>query len=137
MNEHDLVQEWLAIANEDLEAARLLFDQPHRKLLEIICYHCQQSAEKSLKGYLQAKGDEVPRTHEVGELCRLCSAFDITFKAFQVPSERLSLYATHLRYPNRVEVDEKEAVRAIRWAKELLELSEKLCAELLPGNQTN
>jgi len=45
MDRQDVVAEWLQIAYEDLDSAQFLFDHKHPKPLEIICYHCQQSAE--------------------------------------------------------------------------------------------
>jgi HEPN domain-containing protein len=40
-------QSWFEYAENDLEAARILSIQVKPKY-EIICYHCQQSAEKNL-----------------------------------------------------------------------------------------
>lgn len=40
-------------------------------MAEISCYHCQQSAEKYLKGYLVLYGKNPPRTHDLDELCKL------------------------------------------------------------------
>ena len=64
MYEHDIVAEWLQVAYDDYDTALYLAQKPHRKPLEIICYHCQQSVEKSLKAFLCASGVEIPRTHE-------------------------------------------------------------------------
>jgi HEPN domain-containing protein len=113
MNDRSLVDEWLEIANDDLDAAQYLFERPHRKQLEIICYHCQQSAEKSLKAYLCANGIEVPKTHEVGLLCHRCNELDSAFSDFFDDCEDLEIYATQTRYPNRIEVDEENAKQAL------------------------
>lgn len=43
MGEPEL-REWLRFARDDLEAATLLLGSSPRKC-EIICFHCQQSAE--------------------------------------------------------------------------------------------
>lgn len=43
------VKEWLEFAKMDLDAAKHLNDTFYPKPLQIICYHCQQSAEKALK----------------------------------------------------------------------------------------
>ena len=51
----DIVSEWLQAAFDDYDSAKYLFDRPNKKALEIICYHCQQSAEKCLKGLLVLK----------------------------------------------------------------------------------
>ena len=48
--------EWLDIAKTDLGVARHLYDTYHPKPLEIICYHCQQAAEKAIKAVIVANG---------------------------------------------------------------------------------
>lgn len=46
-----LVLSWLTKAQHDLAAAEVL-SQSVLSLLDTAIYHCQQAAEKSLKGYL-------------------------------------------------------------------------------------
>ena len=57
MDKDDIAKEWFKIAETDLESAEYL-----QKMvpvpIEIICYHCQQSAEKYFKGYLILKGND-------------------------------------------------------------------------------
>ena len=53
------VQQWLIKSQHDLEAARLLFSS-QSSLLDVAAYHCQQSVEKSLKGYLTCQDLERP-----------------------------------------------------------------------------
>ena len=43
------VKQWLDYAAQDLGVAWHLFENYHPKPLEIVCYHCQQSAEKAIK----------------------------------------------------------------------------------------
>jgi len=45
---------WFEYAENDFEAAKILSLQVKPKL-EIVCYHCQQCAEKMLKGYIASK----------------------------------------------------------------------------------
>ena len=45
------VKEWLQLADDDLYSAQIL-NETIRRPYEIICYHCAQSVEKYLKGYL-------------------------------------------------------------------------------------
>jgi HEPN domain-containing protein len=60
----DEMVEWIMIAGEDLSSAKLL-NGLYPKHLEIICYHCSQSIEKYLKGYLTYKGISPPKTHNL------------------------------------------------------------------------
>ncbi|SPF52644.1 hypothetical protein SBF1_5970006 [Candidatus Desulfosporosinus infrequens] len=51
MDKTSIVNEWLDFANKDISSAKYLLDM-RPVPLEIICYHCEQAAEKALKGYL-------------------------------------------------------------------------------------
>ena len=114
--EYDIVAEWLQIAYDDYDSAFYLFQKPNRKPLEIICYHCQQSVEKSLKAYLCANGVEIPKTHDTGMLCRRCTEFNNAFSEFLELCEEVTVYATETRYPIRIEIDEAGAKRNLHQA---------------------
>lgn len=58
--------EWLDFAYMDLSAAEHLLTM--RPLpVEIICYHCEQAAEKFLKATLVQFDREPPKTHDLKE----------------------------------------------------------------------
>ena len=46
------VNEWIIFSDRDLKTARHIYDTMQPVPLEIVCYHCQQSAEKALKAFL-------------------------------------------------------------------------------------
>lgn len=62
MDNMQIANEWFEFAELDLKTAIYLLDMKP-KPNEIICYHCQQSAEKFLKGYLVSEGEEIKKTH--------------------------------------------------------------------------
>jgi len=74
----ELVAEWLGFADNDIDTA-LLLKEMRPQHFEIICYHCQQSAEKYLKGFLVAKEQMSPKTHDLTTLCNLCTEYDNNF----------------------------------------------------------
>jgi HEPN domain-containing protein len=49
----EIVQEWLAKADEDFEFARINFEEG-KSFFAQICFHFQQAAEKYLKSYIIA-----------------------------------------------------------------------------------
>ena len=51
MNNKDIAGEWFMFANNDLNSAEFLLNMKPLPL-EIICYHCQQSAKNILKDIL-------------------------------------------------------------------------------------
>ena len=58
-------EEWIRIAEEDLEAAEHLSET---SLYRMVCYHSQQVAEKILKAVLTEQGIEFSRTHNILDL---------------------------------------------------------------------
>ena len=59
------VKEWLNKASGDLASARVLAGVNH---LANALFHCQQAAEKSLKGFLTWNQSPFRRTHDLEEL---------------------------------------------------------------------
>jgi HEPN domain-containing protein len=116
MNEAEIINEWLEIAYQDYSSAKFLYDNMIPKPLEIICDHCQQAAEKSLKAYLCAIGVDIPKTHEVKRLCDMCAETDTTFSELFSDCEELEVYATETRYPLRIDIDDSHAERALKQA---------------------
>ena len=58
--------EWLRYESMDIDSAQQLYTQqqnPRQRPIEIILYHCQQGAEKSLKAYMVQNGLFPPKTH--------------------------------------------------------------------------
>lgn len=46
------VQQWFTFAQKDLAVAKHLRDTFYPEPMEIICYHCQQAAEKAIKAHI-------------------------------------------------------------------------------------
>ncbi|MHB1336842.1 MAG: HEPN domain-containing protein [Candidatus Humimicrobiaceae bacterium] len=91
-------QEWQRLAAMDLSTAEYLKNM-NPLPIEIICYHCQQSAEKYLKGYLVFCGMAPPRMHDLDELCKLCLKFSDSFKSMSDQCSDLTAYGVQPRYP--------------------------------------
>jgi hypothetical protein len=64
MDKGVIVREWIDYATKDINSAKYLLGM--RPIpLEIICYHCEQAAEKILKCFLIHQDEEPPRTHDL------------------------------------------------------------------------
>ena len=115
VNEH---LEWFRFGDKDLLSAEHLMSL-HPQPFEIICYLCQQSAEKYLKGFLIAYGTKPPKTHELDKLCDLCLKYHNSFEAIFDQCEVLSQYGVQPRYPHEIEILEHHAEKALAYAKEI------------------
>ena len=79
MDNIEIVKEWFFIGDKDLESAIFLKNM-HPVPLEIICFHCQQCAEKYLKGYLSFKEDKIEKIHNLIEIKEMCMNHGVDFK---------------------------------------------------------
>jgi HEPN domain-containing protein len=101
------VIEWFQIAEDDLYSAKILYEQV-RKPYEIICYHCAQSVEKYLKGFL-TYNDIVPeKTHNLLLLLELCIENDNNFENIRTECSFLNRFTNEIRYPHRIEIEQED-----------------------------
>jgi HEPN domain-containing protein len=104
---------WFDYAANDLAAAEYLADGMRPVPIEIVCYLCEQSAEKYLKGFLVLNGVTPRKTHDLEELGIEAARF---FKGFEDVADGLSVltsYGVGVRYPYVLEVSEDDMKRAI------------------------
>lgn len=94
----ELVHAWLLKARNDLRTARelgALADGP----LDTAIYHCQQAAEKAVKGFLAFHDHRLERSHDVERLVGLAAGYDAGFASWEDAAITLTPYATAYRYP--------------------------------------
>lgn len=78
-------KEWLEFAAMDLDSAQFLLGM-RPVPVEIICYHCEQAAEKLLKAVLVAVDVEPPKTHDLIQLCKNVRNWTRNMKLWQTPA---------------------------------------------------
>lgn len=67
-------------------------------------YHCQQAAEKAVKGFLAFHDHRLERTHDVERLVGLAAACEPGFTNWVNVASLLTPYATAYRYPGEAAV---------------------------------
>lgn len=94
----ELARSWLIKARRDLASARVLAaNEP--PLLDTAIYHCQQGAEKAVKGYLVFCDQEFERVHDIEILIRSAMLHASEFADWIDVGIRLTPYARIYRYP--------------------------------------
>jgi HEPN domain-containing protein len=88
---------WLQQAQIDLGWCRHLHEQGAHYLA---CFLAQQVAEKALKAFLYAQGEELVIGHSVRQLCARAAAYDPTFQGSLQRWGILDSYYIPTRYPN-------------------------------------
>jgi HEPN domain-containing protein len=125
MNEtdEDQAQILLRLAKDDEFAARAML--PVDGLADsILGFHCQQAVEKALKAALAARGEKVPRTHDLEGLLRLCRNGGIDVPERLEGVQSLAPYGVLMRYGNdrTPALDREQALKwatdAVGWAQE-------------------
>jgi HEPN domain-containing protein len=125
MGNNEVVLEWLKFSKRDLDTAKFIFETMHPKPLEIICYHCEQSAEKVLKAFLIAKNIIPPKIHELNRLCEMCEDIDSTFADIALFCGSLTKYGIAPRYPYELEISDEETEKALQKAIAVFEFITK------------
>jgi len=119
---NDLAKEWYRFAVRDFMVAKHLNETMYPKPIENICYQCQQSAEKFLKGFLISNRIiDPPKTHDLIQLRTMCAEINEKFEEVRDICQRLTRYGVQPRYPNEIEILESDAEAALQNAREMIE----------------
>ncbi len=110
------MREWVVKAEADYKAALALARQRKDPLPEVVCFHCQQCAEKYLKAFLVSRGTPFPKTHDLIALKNLCAEHDHDFEQIHDWLESLEGYDVAIRYPGETATieDAREALAAMK-----------------------
>lgn len=118
----ELVRAWLTKARNDLATARQIAGLPDGHL-DTAIYHCQQAAEKAVKGFLAMQDHRLERSHDVERLVGIAAAYEPKFRACEDAAIILTPYATAYRYPGEstaLEPSREEFDEAIKLASDIL-----------------
>ena len=120
------VKQWIEMAELDYGVAKHLYETYYPKPLEIICYHCQQSAEKTLKAVIIASGAQagMPKSHDLSFLLNQIKNQVAVEERFYDYADELTPYGVAVRYPSELFLEERHAVEALKMAKEILDFVE-------------
>lgn len=103
---------WFEKAREDEGAAEVLLkaDPPRNAPA---AFHCQQAAEKYLKGFLAYHGEDPPYTHDLRLLLRRSRAYEDALHVLHDAAGQLYPFAVEIRYPFGLSVSWREAGDAL------------------------
>src|SRR5213593_954405 len=91
-------REWVRKAEEDYVLAK----QGRRSKVPVhngVCFHCQQCAEKYLKGLLEELGLSIPKTHELDLLRTSLLPHYPSLRGLHRGLTFLTSFAVAIRYP--------------------------------------
>ena len=95
--------DWLFHANLDFLAAKNLIKDT--RCYNSAAFHCQQSIEKALKGYLLFKKHKLYDGHNLTWLCKQAALCDQHFSQWIGQSSSLNRFYIETRYPADIPLD--------------------------------
>ena len=118
----DDAKEWLSFAEADLGVAEHLNKTYHPKPLEIICFHCQQAAEKAVKSIIVFNGSQggIPKKHDLFLLLNQIKNMVSIEEKYYDYADILAPYGVAMRYPNELFLEDRHAEKAIQMANEFV-----------------
>ena len=135
MADKELLQQWLDKGNDDLRSAEYLSTMHHPTPDEVICFLCQQSSEKYLKGFLFLNEIEPPKTHNLKELMEMCEKMNSKFSVLLPQLDALRVYAVLPRYPNELGITIDDMKIALGYAKTVKEFVIKAINDKLKSDE--
>jgi HEPN domain-containing protein len=120
-------QRWLEQAQADLKWARHLMVEGAYYL---VCFLAQQVAEKALKAFLYAQGEELVVGHSVRQLCQRAAQYEARFQQQLDDWAILDSYYIPTRYPNGLPDDIPARVYNRVTAEGALALAEEVVGQV-------
>jgi len=113
------VRGWLRVAQADQRTARLglTADPP---LCGVAAFHCQQAAEKLLKGFLVRGLVDFGKTHDLDRLGRSVLARFPDLVPLVVPLRPWTLWSVAYRYPGEAGAEPEPSIAELSRALELI-----------------
>jgi HEPN domain-containing protein len=120
----DEAERWLQQAQQDIDDAR--YNKGGARY-HLTCFLAQQAAEKALKGYLYAQGEERVWGHSVAELAQQAAEYNARFETLIGVGGGLDRHYIPTRYPNGLPggipanaFDADDAEKALHQAQEII-----------------
>ena len=105
---------WVRKAEADFRAATTL-SRATDPLHDVVCFHCQQCAEKYLNGLMEELALPIPKIHDLGDLLPALRPHHPSLGRQSRGLDFLTNFAVAIRYPDE-DASKRQAEAALRWA---------------------
>ena len=123
-------EDWRILAERDLAVADYLANNMVPIPTEIIAFHCQQAAEKYLKGALVILGEEPPYIHDLDRLCKLAEKYRPSFVNIASFCTIINYFSSQPRYDRGVDLSEADVRLVLAHTKTIRDFLQKEIPEL-------
>ncbi len=111
-----LTVEWVQKAEDDYVVAQKMLRARNHPVYDAVCFHAQQCAEKYLKAFLQEYEQDIPKTHKLLDLLKLCKEVDTSLEILLPDLREIERFSVNVRYPG-MNADKDEARTAFKAAQ--------------------
>lgn len=98
MPDSGLYEDWYEKAERDLRGAQILFE--HDGGYDLVAFHCQQTIEKVLKGWLLKTTNELMEGHSLTYLCRKAISAGADMRKYLKDCAFVNQFYIETRYPS-------------------------------------
>jgi len=123
-------EDWRILAERDMAVADYLANNMVPSPTEIIAFHCQQAAEKYLKGALVILGEEPPYIHDLDDLCSLVERHRPSFVSISSLCTVITQFSSQPRYDRGVDLSEADMRLVLAHTKTIKDFLQKEIPEL-------
>jgi HEPN domain-containing protein len=123
-------EDWRILAERDLTVAEYLANNMIPVPTEIIAFHCQQAAEKYLKGALVILGEEPPYIHDLAELCKIAEKHRPALASISSLCVTINYFSVQPRYDQGVDLSEADMRLVLAHTKTIKDFLQKEIPEL-------
>ena len=115
-------KDWFEKSSQDIRAAKVLKENNCSN--DIVAFHCQQSIEKALKGFILFHTDELEEGHSLIYLCKAALNVDQELRKLLKECAFVNQYYIETRYPadKPLVVSDDEADECIKIAETIYNL---------------
>ena len=118
-------EDWRILADRDITVADHLAATMSPVPTEIVAFHCQQAAEKYLKGALVILGEEPPYIHDLDILCALALKHRPSFVSISSPCTIINYFSVQPRYDRGVSLSETDMRLVLQHTKTVRDFLEQ------------
>ncbi|MCL2066253.1 MAG: HEPN domain-containing protein [Treponema sp.] len=122
--------DWRVLAERDMSVAEHLARTMVPVPAEIIAFHCQQTAEKLLKGALEKLGEEPPYTHDLDELCGIAEKHRPSFASISSLCSVITHFSILPRYDRGLSLSLTDLNIVMQHTKTIKEFLQKEIPEM-------
>ena len=126
-------EDWKILAGRDVDVADHLAATMRPVPTEAIAFHCQQAAEKYLKGALVILGEEPPYTHDLDELCAMAEKHRPSFVSISSLCTIITHFSVQPRYDLGQSLSDEDMRLVLSHTKTIRDFLQKEIPELFQG----